>query len=41
MIAIKVFSYNPDNRARLESHVEWQIKSGEYDFESNLALLRM
>ncbi|THD23220.1 Eukaryotic translation initiation factor 3 subunit K [Fasciola hepatica] len=34
-------SYNPEHRSVLEKHVQWQVSQGEYDFESNLVLLRL
>ncbi|CAL8088892.1 unnamed protein product [Calicophoron daubneyi] len=34
-------SYNPEHRSILEQHLNWQVSNGEYDFEANLALLRL
>lgn len=34
-------SYNPEHRILLEQHLDWQISTGEYDLEANLALLRL
>ncbi|TGZ69672.1 hypothetical protein CRM22_003600 [Opisthorchis felineus] len=34
-------NYNPEHKAILEQHVNWQASTGEYDFEANLALLRL
>nr|CAH8834149.1 unnamed protein product [Trichobilharzia regenti] len=33
--------YDIKNQAALEQHVSWQISNNEYDFEANLALLRL
>uniref|UniRef100_A0A0X3NJF5 Eukaryotic translation initiation factor 3 subunit K n=1 Tax=Schistocephalus solidus TaxID=70667 RepID=A0A0X3NJF5_SCHSO len=33
--------YNPKHLPILEKHLAWQIKESEYDFEANLAMLRM
>ncbi|OON17442.1 SAC3/GANP family protein, partial [Opisthorchis viverrini] len=34
-------NYNPEHKAILEQHLNWQASTGEYDFEANLALLRL
>ncbi|KAF7232948.1 hypothetical protein EG68_06198 [Paragonimus skrjabini miyazakii] len=34
-------SYNPEHILVLEQHLHWQITNSEYDFEANLALLRL
>ncbi|KAH8856027.1 Eukaryotic translation initiation factor 3 subunit K [Schistosoma japonicum] len=34
-------SYNPGHIPTLEEHLTWQITNNEYDFEANLALLRL
>ncbi|CAH8428697.1 unnamed protein product [Schistosoma rodhaini] len=34
-------SYNPEHIAALEEHLSWQIINNDYDFEANLALLRL
>ncbi|KAF8567640.1 Eukaryotic translation initiation factor 3 subunit K [Paragonimus westermani] len=34
-------SYNPEHILVLEHHLHWQITNSEYDFEANLALLRL
>ncbi|CAH8428572.1 unnamed protein product [Schistosoma turkestanicum] len=34
-------SYNPEHIAVLEEHLTWQITNNDYDFEANLALLRL
>nr|VZI06530.1 unnamed protein product [Spirometra erinaceieuropaei] len=33
--------YNPKHLPLLEKHLAWQIKENEYDFEANLAMLRL
>lgn len=38
---MKRISYNPEHITALEEHLSWQIINNDYDFEANLALLRL
>ncbi|BHF80570.1 Eukaryotic translation initiation factor 3 subunit K [Sparganum proliferum] len=40
-IVYRADGYNPKHLPLLEKHLAWQIKENEYDFEANLAMLRL